>query len=133
MKTGRENQCQAHIFLFHFYDYFIYLFIYGVLDNSGDDLRQDMLTLQLIRIMDQLWQAQGLDLQMHAYACLSTGDQVWCLVVVVVVGGGGGGENNLYPAKKTPSSFFSYFLSFFAPRLFYYFLLLLQRRVCWRW
>ena len=42
-----------------------------------------MLTLQLIRIMDQLWQAQGLDLQMNPYGCLSTGDEVGMLEVVM--------------------------------------------------
>lgn len=35
--------------------------------KSGDDLRQDMLTLQLIRIMERLWQAKSLDLCMSPY------------------------------------------------------------------
>lgn len=55
----------------------------NIIFKSGDDLRQDMLTLQLIRIMDQLWQAEGLDLQMHPYGCLSTGDQTGLLEVVM--------------------------------------------------
>jgi len=54
-----------------------------IIFKSGDDLRQDMLTLQLIRLMDQLWQANGLDLQMNAYGCLSTGDFVGMLEVVM--------------------------------------------------
>lgn len=54
----------------------------SIIVKAGDDLRQDMLTLQLIRIMDDLWQAKGLDLQMNAYACLSTGDEVGMLEVV---------------------------------------------------
>jgi phosphatidylinositol kinase/protein kinase (PI-3 family) len=41
-----------------------------------------MLTLQLIRIMDQLWLRKGLDYKMNAYECLSTGDEVGMLQVV---------------------------------------------------
>ncbi|KAI3637772.1 hypothetical protein MIR68_004421 [Amoeboaphelidium protococcarum] len=40
--------------------------------KSGDDLRQDMLTLQMIRIMEKLWQQDLLDLRMTPYRCLST-------------------------------------------------------------
>jgi len=38
------------------------------------DLRQDMLTLQTIGIMDMLWKSEGLDLRMIPYGCLATGD-----------------------------------------------------------
>ena len=31
--------------------------------KAGDDLRQDMLTLQMIRIIDKLWKDQGMDLR----------------------------------------------------------------------
>lgn len=55
----------------------------NIMFKRGDDLRQDMLTLQLIRVMDQLWQENGLDLQMSAYDCLATGDEVGMLEMVM--------------------------------------------------
>lgn len=39
----------------------------------GDDLRQDALTLQMVRIMDKLWLKHGLDLKMVTFACVPTG------------------------------------------------------------
>nr|CAH7729175.1 unnamed protein product [Callosobruchus chinensis] len=38
----------------------------------GDDLQQDMLTLQMIRLMDKLWLSKGLDLKMVAFTCVPT-------------------------------------------------------------
>lgn len=32
-----------------------------IIFKNGDDLRQDMLTLQMLRIMDNLWKLHGLD------------------------------------------------------------------------
>ena len=40
------------------------------------DLRQDMLTLQVIRIMDSIWQSEGMDLRMVPYNVLATGHMV---------------------------------------------------------
>lgn len=51
--------------------------------KSGDDLRQDMLTLQMLRLMDGLWQEAGLDLRMSCYGCIATGDGVGMIEVVL--------------------------------------------------
>ncbi|GFY54703.1 hypothetical protein TNIN_367081 [Trichonephila inaurata madagascariensis] len=59
------------------------LFKYNsIIFKNGDDLRQDMLTLQVIRIMDSIWQNEGLDMRMMPYACLATGKEVGMIEVV---------------------------------------------------
>ncbi|XP_075869462.1 phosphatidylinositol 4-phosphate 3-kinase C2 domain-containing subunit beta isoform X2 [Nelusetta ayraudi] len=45
----------------------------NVIFKSGDDLRQDMLTLQMIRIMNKIWIQEGLDMRMVLFRCCSTG------------------------------------------------------------
>lgn len=56
--------------------------IYLILKH-GDDLRQDMLTLQMLRIMDKLWKREGLDLRMKPYGCISTENRVGMIEVVL--------------------------------------------------
>ncbi|KDO31801.1 hypothetical protein SPRG_03721 [Saprolegnia parasitica CBS 223.65] len=54
-----------------------------VIFKSGDDVRQDSLTLQLIRVMDELWRERGLDLAMEPYKCVATGPMTGILQVVL--------------------------------------------------
>ncbi|XP_078522239.1 phosphatidylinositol 4,5-bisphosphate 3-kinase catalytic subunit beta isoform isoform X2 [Lissotriton helveticus] len=54
----------------------------GIIFKNGDDLRQDMLTLQLLRLMDMLWKEAGLDLRIVPYGCLATGDRSGLIEVV---------------------------------------------------
>lgn len=45
-------------------------------------MRQDMLTLQLFKIMDKLWKEDGLDLHLTIYGCMATGENKGLIEVV---------------------------------------------------
>ena len=55
---------------------------YVVIFKSGDDLRQDRLTLQLLQTMEQIWREAGLELDMSVYGCVSTAPAEGMLQVV---------------------------------------------------
>lgn len=53
-----------------------------VMFKSGDDLRQDAVVLQLIRVMDDLWTKAGLTLRLSPYRCVSTWNDGGVLEIV---------------------------------------------------
>uniref|UniRef100_F1KQX4 Phosphatidylinositol-4-phosphate 3-kinase C2 domain-containing subunit alpha n=2 Tax=Ascaris TaxID=6251 RepID=F1KQX4_ASCSU len=46
---------------------------YGVLYKVGDDMRQDALVLQLVKVMNDIWLSQELDLRMIIFRCMPVG------------------------------------------------------------
>lgn len=42
-----------------------------IIFKNGDDLRQDMFTIQMLRIMDRVWKSSGFDFRMIPYSCIS--------------------------------------------------------------
>jgi len=54
-----------------------------VMFKSGDDLRQDQLTLQMLKIMDRIWKRAGLDLALTPYGCIATGDELGFIEIVL--------------------------------------------------
>jgi len=54
-----------------------------VIFKCGDDLRQDQLTLQILKIMERRWEAAGLDMKLSPYLCVATGDEVGFIEVVL--------------------------------------------------
>ena len=54
-----------------------------ILFKTGDDLRQDILTLQVLRIMDKIWLDRGLNLRLLPYGVVSTGDGIGMVEIVL--------------------------------------------------
>lgn len=54
-----------------------------IIFKNGDDLRQDMLTLQMLRVMDQIWKNEGYDFRMNIYACISMDRRLGMIEVVL--------------------------------------------------
>ena len=53
--------------------------------QDGDDLRQDIIVIQLFGLMDQLWRDCNLDLKMITFLCLSTGLKQGKLSKVIIL------------------------------------------------
>ena len=53
-----------------------------VIFKDGDDVRQDILVLQMFRIMEQLWEAESLDIPLSVYGTASLGFEVGFVEVV---------------------------------------------------
>ena len=49
----------------------------------GDDLRQDMLVIQMIRLMDRLWLKEDLDLKVVTFNVVPTGDKIGEYIFIV--------------------------------------------------
>lgn len=54
-----------------------------IMFKAGDDLRQDLLTLQLLALMDNVWKQAGLDLHLIPYGCVATGEGVGMIEIVL--------------------------------------------------
>ncbi|XP_029457080.1 phosphatidylinositol 4,5-bisphosphate 3-kinase catalytic subunit gamma isoform-like isoform X2 [Rhinatrema bivittatum] len=54
----------------------------GIIFKHGDDLRQDMLIIQMLVVMDSIWQKNSLDLNLVPYGCISTGFNIGMIEVV---------------------------------------------------
>jgi phosphatidylinositol-4,5-bisphosphate 3-kinase len=57
---------------------------YLAIFKAGDDLRQDQMTLQLLRVMDKIWTTppHNLDLRLNPYGCCATGKDLGMIEVV---------------------------------------------------
>ncbi|KAI4901509.1 hypothetical protein NFI96_033444, partial [Prochilodus magdalenae] len=54
----------------------------GIIFKQGDDLRQDMLIIQTLMVMDSIWQENCLDLNLVPYGCISTGYNIGMIEIV---------------------------------------------------
>ena len=54
-----------------------------VIFKAGDDIRQDLLTLQMLKTMDKRWKQEGLDLHMRPYGCVCLGDMMGMIEIVL--------------------------------------------------
>lgn len=55
----------------------------NIIFKNGDDLRQDMLTLQMLRIMDRIWKTNGYDFRLNTYSCISMDRRLGMIEVVL--------------------------------------------------
>uniref|UniRef100_A0A3Q2D3W1 Phosphatidylinositol 4,5-bisphosphate 3-kinase catalytic subunit gamma isoform-like n=1 Tax=Cyprinodon variegatus TaxID=28743 RepID=A0A3Q2D3W1_CYPVA len=54
----------------------------GIIFKEGDDLRQDMLVIQTLVVMESIWQEKSLDLNLIPYGCISTGHNIGMIEIV---------------------------------------------------
>ncbi|XP_007886993.1 phosphatidylinositol 4,5-bisphosphate 3-kinase catalytic subunit gamma isoform isoform X1 [Callorhinchus milii] len=54
----------------------------GIIFKQGDDLRQDMLIIQILLIMDSIWEMESLDLCLLPYGCIATGNKIGIIQIV---------------------------------------------------
>lgn len=54
----------------------------GIIFKQGDDLRQDMLIIQTLALMDSIWQEKSLDLNLIPYGCIATGHNIGMIEIV---------------------------------------------------
>ena len=55
---------------------------YQLIFKHGDDLRQDMLTLQILKLFNIIWKNEGLDLKLLIYSAFSMGYKVGFIEVI---------------------------------------------------
>jgi phosphatidylinositol-4,5-bisphosphate 3-kinase catalytic subunit alpha/beta/delta len=55
---------------------------FAIIFKAGDDLRQDILVMQMISLMDSYWKRDGMDLYMTTYGCVATGPSEGIIEVV---------------------------------------------------